>query len=124
MLKRTAIFVHRWLGVVLCLLFLLWFPSGFVMMYWDYPGITPADRLAHLVALDPATIKISVEDAAAKAEVQTVGNVRLTTFAGRPIYRFGGRGDSAVVYADTGEEQVEVSQDEVAKIAQMWWGQR
>jgi len=123
MLKQVLIFVHRWLGVVLCLLFLLWFPSGFVMMYWDYPGITAADRLAHLASIDPATIRISVEDAAAKAEIEAPGSVRLTTFAGRPIYRFGGRGDSAVVFADTGEEQIEITQNDVAKIAQTWSGQ-
>jgi hypothetical protein len=122
-LKQTLIFVHRWLGVVLCLLFLLWFPSGFVMMYWDYPSVTPADRLAHLAALDPATIKFSPVEAAAKAEVDATGSARLTTFAGRPIYRFGGRGESAVVYADTGEEQIEVTQNDVARIAQMWSGQ-
>jgi hypothetical protein len=122
-MKRALIFVHRWLGVMLCLLFLLWFPSGFVMMYWDYPSVRPADRLAHQAALDPATIKFSPAEAAAKAEVEAPASVRLTTFAGRPIYRFGGRGDAAVVYADTGEEQVEVTQDDVAKIAQMWSGQ-
>src|SRR5579872_4937175 len=121
-MKGFLIFVHRWLGVLLCLLFLLWFPSGFVMMYWDYSSVTPAERLAHLSALDPATIKISVEDAAAKAEVQAFRSVRLTTFAGRPVFRFGG-GDSAVVYADTGEEQLEVTQQDVATIAQMWSGQ-
>jgi PepSY-associated TM region len=123
MLKRTLIFVHRWLGVVLCLLFLLWFPSGFVMMYWDYPSVKPADRLAHLAPIDPASIKVSVADAAGKAEIEAPGAVRLTTFAGRPIYRFGGRGDLSIVYADTGEEQLEVTQDDVAKIAQMWSGQ-
>jgi len=122
-MKQTLIFVHRWLGVVMCLLFLLWFPSGFVMMYWDYPSVTPADRLAHLAPLDPATIKISVDEAAAKANVEAPGSVRLTTFAGRPTYRFGGRGDLVVIYADTGDEQLEVSQDDVAKIAQMWSGQ-
>ena len=122
-MKQTLIFVHRWLGVVLCLLFLLWFPSGFVMMYWDYPSVRPADRLAHQTALDPAAIRFSPAEAAAKAEIEAPGSVRLTTFAGRPIYRFGGRGDSAVVYADTGEEQIEVTQDDVAKIAQMWSGQ-
>ena len=122
-MKQALIFVHRWLGVLLCLLFLLWFPSGFVMMYWDYPSVRPADRLAHLAALDPATIKFSPAEAAAKAEVDATGSVRLTTFAGRPIYRFGGRGDSAVVYADTGEEQIEVTQNDVARIAQMWSGQ-
>ena len=121
-LKQALIFVHRWLGVVLCLLFLLWFPSGFVMMYWDYPSIKPADRLAHLAPLDPSTIKISATDAAAKAEIQAPGSVRLTTFAGRPIYRFGGRGDSAVVYADTGDAQLEITQNDVARIAQMWSG--
>jgi uncharacterized iron-regulated membrane protein len=122
-MKQTLIFVHRWLGVVLCLLFLLWFPSGFVMMYWDYPSVKPADRLAHLAALDPASIKFSPAEAAAKAEVEAPAAVRLTTFAGRPIYRFGGRGDSAVVYADSGEEQIEISQDDVARIATMWSGQ-
>src|ERR1043166_3079065 len=54
MLKQALIFVHRWLGVVLCLLFLLWFPSGFVMMYWDYPSITAAQRLAHTAPPNPA----------------------------------------------------------------------
>jgi hypothetical protein len=122
-MKQALIFVHRWLGVVLCLLFLLWFPSGFVMMYWDYPSVKPADRLAHLAALDPATIRFSPAEAAAKAEVEAPGATRLTTFGGRPIYRFGGRGDSAVVYADTGEEQVEITQNDVATIAQMWSGQ-
>jgi hypothetical protein len=123
LIRQTLIFVHRWLGVALCLLFLLWFPSGFVMMYWDYPSITPADRLAHLTALDPETIRVSPADAAAKAEIEAPGSVRLTTFAGRPIYRFGGRDDSAVVYADTGEEQTDVSQNDVARIAQMWSGE-
>jgi len=122
MLKQALIFVHRWLGVVLCLLFLLWFPSGFVMMYWDYPSITAAQRLAHTAPLNPASIKLSAAEAAAKAQVEAPGSVRLTTFAGRPIYRFGGRGDSAIVYADTGEEQIEITQNDVARLAQMWSG--
>lgn len=121
-LKQALVFVHRWLGVVLCLLFLLWFPSGFVMMYWDYPSIRPGDRLAHQSALDPATIKVSALDAAKKAEIEPTGSIRLMTFDGRPVYRFGGR-DTAVVYADTGEEQVEITQESVAHIATAWSGQ-
>ena len=30
-LKRTVIFIHRWLGVALCLLFFIWFVSGIAM---------------------------------------------------------------------------------------------
>ena len=43
--RKAAIFVHRWLGVALCLLFLLWFSSGVVMMYWGFPSVTAQDRL-------------------------------------------------------------------------------
>ena len=45
LLKRALIFVHRWLGVALCVVFLLWFPSGIGMMYWDYPAVSDGDRL-------------------------------------------------------------------------------
>ena len=52
-LKRSAIVVHRWLGVALCLVFLLWFPSGIGMMYWDFPSVTDANRLDRSPALNP-----------------------------------------------------------------------
>ena len=52
MFKRSLIFIHRWLGVALCLLFLLWFPSGIGMMYFPMPSVTPAARLERLPVLD------------------------------------------------------------------------
>ena len=67
MLKRSVIFVHRWLGVALCLFFLLWFPSGIGMMYWDFPSVSASDRLARSAALDPSTIHVSPAEAYAAA---------------------------------------------------------
>src|SRR4029077_7298228 len=101
MLKRSAIFLHRWLGVGLCLFFLLWFPSGIGMMYWDFPGVTSADRLDRSAALDPETIHLSPAEAFARSGLtQPPSQARLNTFDGRPVYRFrSGRGES-VVYAD------------------------
>src|SRR5471030_1332519 len=103
MLKRSAIFVHRWLGVALCLFFLLWFPSGIGMMYWDFPSVTADDRLDRSAPLDPSTIHVSPAQAyAAVRQSQPPAQVRLNTFDGRPVYRFHvGRGES-LVYADTG----------------------
>ena len=40
LLKRSLIFVHRWIGVALSVIFLLWFASGIVMMYWSFPDVT------------------------------------------------------------------------------------
>ena len=68
LIKRTLIFVHRWLGVALCVLFLLWFPSGIVMMYWQYPEVTARDRLEHSPALDASTITMTPGEAFAKLD--------------------------------------------------------
>lgn len=46
-LERSLIFVHRWLGVLVSPLFVIWFASAIGMMYWDFPSVTSADRLAH-----------------------------------------------------------------------------
>jgi PepSY-associated transmembrane protein len=122
-LTKAAIFVHRWLGVALCVVFLIWFPSGIGMMYWDYPSVSSADRLEHSPSLDPSQIRLSPEEAYAKvAEGPVPTPVRLNSFNSRPVYRFGG-GPDAVVYADTGEEQVEVSPDLMLRVAAAWTGQ-
>lgn len=121
MLKRSLIFVHRWLGVALCLVFLLWFPSGIVMMYWDFPSVSPADRLARSPTIDASRIRLSPSEAAAMAGIDSPGQVRLNTFDGRPVYRFRAGGE-ALVYADTGEEQIEVSKEMADRIASRWTG--
>jgi uncharacterized membrane protein len=124
MVKRFAIFVHRWLGVALCLFFLLWFPSGIGMMYWDFPSVTSGDRLDRSPALDPSTVHLSLTEAYAVAGLsQPPAQVRLNTFDGRPVYRFrAGRGES-LVYADTGEPQIDVSKALADRVASAWVSQ-
>ena len=125
MVKRAAIFVHRWLGIALCLLFLLWFPSGIGMMYWEFPDVSDSDRLERSPALDTSTIRLSPADAWATLERPgPPAEVRLNTFDGRPAYRFvGDFGDADIVYADTGEAQVDVSSAMMLRVASAWTGQ-
>jgi hypothetical protein len=121
MLKRSIIVIHRWLGVALCLLFLLWFPSGIGMMYFPMPSVSPADRLERAPSLDASKVVLSPAEAASKLDVGP-GALRLSSFDGRPAYRTGGRGGGAVLYADTGEEQGDVSMDMVRRLASSWTG--
>src|SRR3954470_14092782 len=122
--KRSLIFVHRWIGVALSLIFMLWFASGIVMMYWDFPSVTAGDRLQRSPVLDPAKIKLSPEEAYTKLDSrQAPAQVRLNTFDGRPVYRFrAGRGDR-LIYADDGSEQTEVPAEMISRIAASWTGQ-
>jgi hypothetical protein len=122
-LKRTAIVVHRWLGVALCLLFLLWFMSGIGMMYWDFPSVTAADRLERSPRLRASAIAVDPAQAfAALGTSKPPAAIRLNTFDGRPVYRFRIGRDDALVYADTGEPQRMVSREMVDRIASAWTG--
>ena len=91
LVRRSLIVVHRWLGVALSVIFLIWFVSGIVMMYWSFPGISARDRLQRAPTLDPARITVSPEQAfAALNRDPSTAQVRLSSFDGRPVYRFGG----------------------------------
>ena len=120
-LIRLAIFVHRWLGVVLCVLFLLWFPSGIGIMYWDYPSVSAGDRIERMPALDRSKVRLSPEQVyAGIADGSLPTPVRLNSFDGRPVYRFG---KEVIVYADTGEVQIDVSPELMLRVAAAWTGQ-
>jgi hypothetical protein len=104
LLKRSLIFIHRWLGVALSVIFMLWFASGIVMMYWSFPDVSARDRRERAPMLNASQIKLSPEEAYAKLQLdQSAGGVQLTSFDGRPVYRFGGsaggRAAGAVVEA-------------------------
>jgi hypothetical protein len=128
MILRTLIFIHRWVGTALCVLFLLWFPSGIGMMYWGMPAISARDRLERAPVLDPAQVVLSPQEAAARVGVRAApADLRLNSFDGRPVYRFGaggrGGGGGRIVYADTGEEQAEAPLLMRNRAAAAWTGQ-
>src|ERR1700680_5306704 len=103
-LKRSAIFVHRWMGVCSCLLFLMWFTSGIVMMYWDYPAVSNAERGQR--AATPQASKVHLSPDQAYERLETDGaptQVRLGMLDGRPVYKFRLADVDSMVYADNGE---------------------
>jgi PepSY-associated TM region len=123
-LKKTLIFVHRWMGVALCLLFLLWFASGIVLMYWDYPRVSATDHLQHLPPLDASRIRVSLLEAYARLDLTRPANQAfLTTFDGRPAYRFRMGRQQKLVFADDGSVPVEYSPELALRIAAQWSGQ-
>lgn len=52
MFKRQLIQIHRWFGLVMCMFFVTWFLSGFIMLYADFPGFAEKDRLLNNKPLD------------------------------------------------------------------------
>ena len=85
----ALIVVHRYVGLVFCLVFLIWFASGIVMIYKRMPEFSAAERLQRLPALDAAAVKLTPAQAFEAAGLQGMPQrVLLTSFRSRPIYRF------------------------------------
>jgi hypothetical protein len=102
-LLRYLIYAHRYLGVALSLLFIVWFASGIVMIYvGDMPGLTAQQRLQRLPELQLRHVMLTPAQAAQRAGSEGVPT--LTSVFDRPAYRFPARGGSGTtVFADTGE---------------------
>ena len=48
-IRHWLYWTHRWLGIGGCLLFVMWFASGVVMMYVGYPNLTDEElSLIHI----------------------------------------------------------------------------
>ena len=85
--KRLLFLVHRWMGIVLCFFFSIWFVSGVVMMYVGYPKLTSAERLARLPLLSAAEIRISPKQAVRAAGLSVPPKeIRLSVVGGRAAY--------------------------------------
>ena len=88
-LKALLIFLHRWLGVAMCLVFLLWFASGIVMIFVQYPQFTENESLDNSAAIEFSRINLSPSEALGRASVTEMpGNMSLLNVIGRPAYQF------------------------------------
>jgi hypothetical protein len=123
-LKKALIIVHRWMGVCLCLLFLSWFASGIVLMYWDYPAVSEADRLSRAPVLDATGIRLSPQEAYARLQTELQPDqVKVGTFDGRPVYKFRFGDSESIVSAMDGKTQTEFPPEMTLRIASSWTGQ-
>jgi hypothetical protein len=121
LVRRCVILTHRYLGLALSLLFVVWFASGITMMYaGGMPRLTAEVRLRQLPALDLTRVHLTPLQAATAAGLDDPGRVVLFNVMERPAYRFDG--GSSTVFADTGEVLDEVSEEQAATIASRFAG--
>ncbi|WP_245228187.1 hypothetical protein [Xanthomonas bromi] len=74
--------MHRWIGVSLCLSFLVWFSSGLVMLFVPFPSLPDAARWAGSEPLALADVRV----APAAALTRGGDGLRLLSIAGHPRY--------------------------------------
>lgn len=103
-LVKLTLLVHRYLGFALSLLFVVWFLSGFAMMYVKYPTMRYHERLQHLPAPDFSKANLTIAQALDSAGIKdTLRSIRLGMLLDRPVYRLTTtKGTYQAVFADDG----------------------
>src|SRR5579863_726362 len=114
--RKLLIYSHRWLGIAITVMFLVWTFSGVVLMYYGHPQITTGERLLRLAPIDFSTATVTPAEAVAKAGIKPY-RVRLSMLDGRPVYRFtrNSIGNWSAVYADTGEVLPRMSREQALR---------
>ena len=101
--RKLLIYSHRWMGIVLGLVFLVWFISGIFFMYWGMPHLTAEERLMRMKPLDVSTVHITPAEAIHYLELKNPSRLRIAMIGQRPVYRFLTSEGWITLYADTGE---------------------
>jgi hypothetical protein len=111
-MARWILLLHRYLGIAVGALMLMWCVSGVVMMYVSYPALGEHDRLEHLQP-------IAWQDCCKIADELRVdfkpGRVRIEMLGGRPVL-FSGE-DSRPIELSTGSRIEGISVDQAADVA-------
>src|SRR5262245_57925608 len=98
-MRKLLILTHRYLGIPLSFLFVLWFVSGIAMIYvGGMPTLSPEERLQHLPELDLSAVRLTPAEAARAAYTDTPDRVTLLSVLERPAYRV----DGTTIFADDG----------------------
>ncbi|HLQ76269.1 MAG TPA: PepSY domain-containing protein, partial [Terriglobia bacterium] len=102
--RQVLIFLHRYFGIALSLLFVVWFVSGIVMIYAKgMPELTAGLRLQRLPPINFLQIHLSPSQAAERGGAAgPPPRALLLTIMGRPAYRFSGS-QTVTVFADNGD---------------------
>ena len=117
-LIASLMFVHRYLGVAFCLIFVIWFASGIVMIYKRLPEYSAEERLARLPALNADAVRLTPMEALEAANlVEPPRRVLLTSLQSRPVYRFVVDGGTASIFADDGSYLDLVEPEDAVAIA-------
>ena len=124
-MKRWLYWIHRWTGIILCVLFAIWFVSGVVMMYVPFPSFRAEERVAVAQSIRWDQVRVGPDAALAKLGAKEFpGEMRLEMAGGEPVYRITDSDGRRALSAGTGSEIAAIDENRAKKIAQAMTGKR
>ncbi|PKQ63445.1 hypothetical protein BZG02_08685 [Labilibaculum filiforme] len=113
-LKNLILSIHDLTGSVLSLMFVIWFLSGFVLIFAGFPHASKEERFLHLSSLT----KADFDAIQAPLDIFS-GEIELEKMNGKPVYRvYSGRKSQEVYDAISLQKCKNTSEDEAVYLAE------
>ncbi|SCX35365.1 PepSY domain-containing protein [Agrobacterium rosae] len=118
MVTKGLVVFHRWIGILLCLFFAMWFVTGAVMMYVPYPFLGDGVRIAKGAVIDAAQVLVDPAVAVDASGIAGPARLRLLSVNGQATYVLNPpKGSQVMVSASTGKVDGGITADNARAIA-------
>ncbi len=116
-IKTTLIQIHKLTGSHISLLFLMWFLTGFILIFKGFPHASRQERFEHLTPLTDTDFE------SITAFPSTKGKVELEKYGDQPVFRaYSGRRNQQVIDASTQTPIPSFSQHQAQELAESFNG--
>lgn len=112
--------IHRILGTLLSILFLVWFLSAFVMMYHGFPRASQSEKIERQDYLTPVSLPALEEVVARLPEGEKVKNIRVDRLLGQTVFHIRTAEAAYDLPADSTEQLPANDGERIRKIAALW----
>lgn len=114
--------IHRILGTLLCILFLMWFLSAFVMMYHRFPRVSAREKLQRLETLSQAGDSLpDIASVTARLPRDAkVHSVTLNCYFGQPEFSFSTSEGTFRFLADSTASRPPLNSEHLHRTAALW----
>jgi hypothetical protein len=112
---RQLFLLHRYLGIAVGALMVVWCLSGVVMMYVGYPQLEEGIRLEHLPAIDWAECSKVGDDSL--GDTESVSDFRIEMLGGHPVLQLRAPGRRRLIDLDTGASITRISPQQAGSVA-------
>ena len=119
MITKLMYTIHRVLGTLLSILFLVWFLSAFVMMYHGFPRASQAEKLEKLEPLSPSLPSVG-EITSRLPEGEKVKGIRIDRHLGQTVFHIRTDKGEHNLPADSAQVLPSVDGSRIRRIASLW----
>lgn len=119
MFRRILINIHKILGLFLCVLFLTWFLSGFVMIFHSFPKVSPQDRINKQRTIG-GNLRSIEELSSILPDTIRLQSITLDMYLDRPVFHLRERGETSNIYADSLSAVPKITDSDIAQIVRQW----